>query len=174
MKIMVIGAKSAGKSTFSNKLSKKLNIPVVHIDEIVNNVGRDNNKEAEDLIHREADNPNWILDGNSFTRDRSYRIEKADYIILFRISPFKSFFSHILRWLEEKISKDKQRFGRSEGLHLGFAYDFAFNRWPKREKEILADVKTFNKHLTIIKNFNEANAFIEKVKISSSGELLIP
>jgi adenylate kinase family enzyme len=162
MRIMVVGAKSAGKSTFSNKLSKKLGIPIVHIDAMVNAVGRNNNKEAEELIKREADKPDWILDGNSFTRDRSYRIQKADYIILFKISPFKSFFAHIYRWFEEKRGKDTERFGRSEGLHLGFAFNFAFRRWPKREKEIVADVKAFNKKLIVIRNFKEADALVEQ------------
>jgi adenylate kinase family enzyme len=169
MKIMVIGAKSAGKSTFSNKLSKKLNIPVSHIDEIVNNVGRDNNKVAEDLIKSKADELDWILDGNSFTRDRSYRLMKADYIILFKINPFKSFFSHMWRWYEEKKNQDKERFGRSKGLHLGFAFNFAFRRWPKREKEIIADIKNLKKDFIVIKNFKEADNFVESAKISSSG-----
>ena len=92
MRIMVIGAKSAGKSTFSDKLGRKLSIPVVHIDAIVNSIGREKNREAESLIRKEADKPNWILDGNAFTRDQKYRLGKADYIIFFKTSPLKSFF----------------------------------------------------------------------------------
>lgn len=160
MRIMVIGAKSAGKSTFSDKLSKKLAIPVVHIDAVVNKVGRDN-KMGEELIRQEADKPDWIIDGNSFTRDRSYRLEKTDYVIIFTINRFKSFFAHCQRWFEEKMGIKKDRFGRSDGLHLWFAMDFAFRRWPKREKEIIAHARSLNKKIFFIRNFKEADSFIK-------------
>ncbi len=169
MRIMVIGAKSAGKSTFATKLGDKLKLPVIHIDALVNTIGRDNNKEAEDVIRREADKSAWILDGNSFTRDRTYRLEKADFVILFKTNPFKSFFSHIWRWFEEKRKGNTERFGRSEGLHLGFAFNFAFRRWPKREKEILADVKALNKKMMVVRNFKEADELIGKIDSSELG-----
>jgi adenylate kinase family enzyme len=160
MRIMIIGAAATGKSTFGEKLSKKLSIHLVHIDEIVNNAGRD--KIAGELIRKEADKPNWIIDGNSFTRDRNYRIEKADYIFLFTANRFKSLAAHIGRWFKER-KIEKITHGRSKGLHLGFILSFTLWRWPKREKEILEYAQSLNKKVIFIKNHKEADLHITQL-----------
>jgi len=163
MRIMIIGAAATGKSTFGAKLSEKLSIPLIHIDTIVNSVGRD--KIAEELIRKEADKLNWIIDGNSFTRDRSYRLEKADCIFIFTANRFKSLADHIKRWHKEKKEIEKVAHGRSEGLHLGFILAFTLWRWPRRQKEIIQHAKALNKKIIFIKNHKEADFCLTQFKL---------
>ena len=55
MRIMVFGDYASGKSTFSIKLGKKLNIPVIHLDRASELIGRGKNKEIAAFIRKEAE-----------------------------------------------------------------------------------------------------------------------
>lgn len=65
-KIIVIGSPGAGKSTFSTRLGRLLDIPVTHMDLLYWN--RDvTNVSREVLVERVAkamEAPRWIIDGN--------------------------------------------------------------------------------------------------------------
>ncbi len=85
-KVLVIGCPGAGKSTFAKKLSKKLALPLYHLDNIWfrpdgTHIERDefDRKLSELLAHEK-----WIIDGN-YQRTLRKRIEAADTVYLLDI-----------------------------------------------------------------------------------------
>lgn len=89
-RILIIGSNGAGKTTFSYKLSEKLNLPLVHIDSLY---WRDNwqvtpQDEFESAVLGEATKPCWIIEGNNL-RSLSQRLAYADTVFWFEFSPFR-------------------------------------------------------------------------------------
>lgn len=84
MKIIVIGCPGSGKSTFSQKLNKVLNIPLFHLDMLYHNAdGTHISKEEleEKLKKIFEENEKWIIDGN-YQRTLEMRIKECDTIFL--------------------------------------------------------------------------------------------
>ena len=84
MKIIVIGCPGSGKSTFSKKLSKILNLPIYHLDMLYHNsdgthISKEELEEKLKTIFKE--NNNWIIDGN-YQRTLDMRMKECDTIIL--------------------------------------------------------------------------------------------
>lgn len=88
-KILIIGSPGSGKSTFSFRLSEKLNIPIIHLDKLFWKSGWvSRSKEAFDkLLIEEMEKESWIIDGN-YSRTLPMRLEKADTVIFFDYSRF--------------------------------------------------------------------------------------
>lgn len=92
-KVMVIGRPGGGKSTFSIKLSKLLNIPVFHLDKYFFEqswIAR-NYQEFLSLQQEIIALPNWIIDGNS-TKSYEIRYQQADLCLYF------NFPRHLCYW----------------------------------------------------------------------------
>lgn len=84
MKSIVIGCPGSGKSTFSQKLNKVLNIPIFHLDMLYHNVdGTHISKEEleEKLKKIFQENEEWIIDGN-YQRTLEMRMKECDTIFL--------------------------------------------------------------------------------------------
>ena len=84
MKIIVIGCPGSGKSTFSKKISKILNLPIYHLDMLYHNsdgthISKEELEEKLKTIFKE--NNNWIIDGN-YQRTLEMRMKECDTIIL--------------------------------------------------------------------------------------------
>ena len=84
MKIIVIGCPGSGKSTFSQKLTNALNIPLFHLDMLYHNpdgthISTEELEEKLKLIFKEYDK--WIIDGN-YQRTLEMRIRECDTIFL--------------------------------------------------------------------------------------------
>ena len=82
-RIVIIGCGGAGKSTLARQLGEKLNLPVVHLDQIWWAPGswqHISREEFDAQVKAEMENPQWILDGN-FNRTLEPRLEKCDTVI---------------------------------------------------------------------------------------------
>ena len=65
-KILIIGLQGSGKSTFANKLGKKLNRKVVHLDKIYYESGwkhAQTKEEWRQTIRDLVSKDQWIMDG---------------------------------------------------------------------------------------------------------------
>ncbi|SHK32357.1 Adenylate kinase [Hathewaya proteolytica DSM 3090] len=81
-KIIVIGSPGSGKSYFSKKLAKLLNIPVYHMDNIYWREDK-THISREELVHSIDDIMNkeqWIIDGNYFST-MEQRLKGAETIV---------------------------------------------------------------------------------------------
>ena len=65
-RISIIGGSGSGKSTLANILSKKLDIPAVHLDAInyKDNWVEIDKTERDKIIEEKANDDKWIIDGN--------------------------------------------------------------------------------------------------------------
>ncbi|WP_042209584.1 P-loop NTPase family protein, partial [Paenibacillus durus] len=65
-RILVIGSGGSGKSTLSQKLSKILNIPVIHLDAHFWNANwvPTPNDEWDQIVEKFTNEDQWIIDGN--------------------------------------------------------------------------------------------------------------
>ncbi len=80
-RIIVVGPSGAGKTEFSRKLNKILNIPLFHLDNIFWNEDKTHiSREDFDLKLNEILNKNsWIIDGD-YSRTYEIRFKSADTV----------------------------------------------------------------------------------------------
>lgn len=85
-KIIVIGCSGSGKTTFSRKLHKIINLPVYYLDSIywkeaATHLTREEFIEKQNEIFKTNE---WIIDGN-YKHTLEMRIQEADLIFFFDI-----------------------------------------------------------------------------------------
>lgn len=81
-RISIIGGSGSGKSTLANILSKKLDIPAIHLDAInyKENWAEIDKAERDKEIEEKAREDKWIIDGN-YNKTLMQRLENADLVI---------------------------------------------------------------------------------------------
>ena len=82
-RILIIGCCGAGKTTLANVLSKRLNLPVVHLDRLWWNPGwiESSPEEFDARLAKELAFDRWIIDGN-YLSTMELRLENCDTIFL--------------------------------------------------------------------------------------------
>jgi adenylate kinase family enzyme len=84
-RITIIVLPGSGKSTFANKLSKLLNIPVYHLDKLLfNGTFRRDQEEFVALQQSLVDQESWIIEGCSITT-LEMRFSRAGTVIYFHL-----------------------------------------------------------------------------------------
>lgn len=164
-KIIVIGCPGAGKSTFSDKLSNILKIPVCHLDLVWHKEDKTTISRADfdDILEKILNKPSYIVDGN-YQRTLEIRLQASDTVFLLdyttevcltganeRVGKERN----DLPWIEEKVSDDfKQKI-----------LDFSNDNLPKIY-DLLAKYRD-NKNIIIFKNREEANKYLKELEKSS-------
>lgn len=160
-KILILGSGGAGKSTFSKKLAKKLNLELIHLD---HHYWKPNwkktpkeewGKEIEKLCQKEA----WIMDGN-YQSTLNIRIPTADTIILLNTPPLVC----LWRILKRRITKGKRIVapGCPERITLGFIWWILW-LYPKHKLPETLEIlkKHKNKKVFILKTTQNKEKFLE-------------
>ena len=158
-KITIIGCPGTGKTTYSVKLGKKLNIPVYHLDKVFwkNNwehISQDEFGKVQDEIMQ---NEKWIIDGN-FTKTIENRIKNSDAVIFFdypkRISLWRTFKRYLMHF--GKVRPDMGGYNK-EKLQWGHV-KFILN-YPREEiYNTLSNYK--DRSIFIFHNDSEAESFL--------------
>ncbi len=161
MKIMIFGDSGAGKSTFAKKLGEKLALPVLHLDEVMETMGREDKKAIGAFIEKETQKAKWIMDGNAFTKDTHARIKAADVIIVFDINRFKALWSHIRRYASKKLAKRASIGGESQKLNLPYYIPYILWQFPGRKNAAIHRAAEHNKKVIFVKNRKQANKLVE-------------
>ncbi|WP_435236494.1 AAA family ATPase [Psychromonas sp. PT13] len=107
-RINVIGTSGSGKSTFSRKLSEKLNYPYLEMDKMF---WKPNWVEASDqefftTLTNQISQPSWVLDGN-YNKTASIKWADVDTIIWIDYSFVRTVFQAIKRALIRSITKQE-------------------------------------------------------------------
>lgn len=86
-RIMIFGIPGSGKSTFSLKLSRLLNLPLFHLDKyfFVRGWKEGNYEEFLQIQRGLVDQDSWVIDGNA-TKSFEMRFSRADTVIYFRFN----------------------------------------------------------------------------------------
>lgn len=87
-KILIIGSNGAGKSTFSYALAEKLDLPLVHIDQIYWRGCWEVTPQAEfeNAVVQAAQKEKWIIEGNNI-KSLEQRLPYADTLFWFEFPP---------------------------------------------------------------------------------------
>ena len=164
-RIIIIGCGGSGKSTLARNLSKKTNLPVVHLDKIFWKEGWVNisREEFNTLLKEELKKEKWIIDGN-YDRTIKERIEMCDTVIYLDYPRMCCLFGVIKRVVS---SYGKVRPDMADGCPERF--DLEFLKWiwnfnkEHRDKFYNILQKEKNKQIYIFKNRKECNEFVKNL-----------
>lgn len=106
MKIYITGSSGSGKSTYANRLSKELGIPLFKTDDLYNSNKKRmfTMEEIEETIPIESD---WIIEGAYYIPKY---IKSADKVIYLKIGKLKTVLRILGRWLRDKEIRSKFSF----------------------------------------------------------------
>jgi len=172
-KILVIGSGGAGKSTFSIRLSKILNIEVIHLDTRYWQPGwvepskEEWKKTIEMLIARET----WIMDGN-YSGTLDLRIVACDTLIFLDISRWVCVWRVIKRFMK---NRNRRRPDMAEGCIDRFDLRFVIWVWNYRKRSRpkivkLIEEKTDGKTVILLRSDGEVERFLDCVRTTSMTE----
>ena len=164
-RIMIIGCGGSGKSTLARQLGEKLNIPVVHLDQLFWRPGWVSVSEAEfDDLHEAAlAEEKWIMDGN-FDRTIPRRLERCDTVIYLDYSRLACILGVIKRVL---TTYGTVRPDMGEGCPERFDLDFLKWVWNfndnkrQRNHQLLKEATDVEIH--IFKNRCQLKQFLKKL-----------
>lgn len=163
-KILIIGCAGSGKTTLSKKLSKILDLPVIHLDNHYWEPGWKKVpqeiwiKDVETLIDRD----NWIMDGN-YTQCLSFRLSEATSVIYLDMPRYKCLWRAFKRRLKFWVKRDDLPSGCIDRLSLQF-YLWIWN-YPKRSRQKTLDlINGFNGTVHIFKNEKQIKNWLNKMK----------
>ena len=82
-RVIVIGCPGAGKTTFSEKLQKKTNLPLYYLDAIWHKPDKTHipRSEFDERLHEILKEEMWIIDGN-YQRTLETRLQYCDTVFL--------------------------------------------------------------------------------------------
>ena len=158
-RICVLGPSNSGKSTFAERLGRKLNYPVLHLDQIAflphTNWVLAPIEETKRRHDAFIENETWIVDGQ-YMRYMPNRLARADTIVMIETNRFKC----LLRYLLRCIFGGKQRPGRLEGATREFNFEMV-------TMILFLQPKTWKTQMELIKHYPH----IHIIKVRSFKEL---
>ena len=165
-RIIIIGCGGSGKSTLARQLGEKLNLPVVHLDQIWWAPGNWKHLEREEFDRRlmqELEKPRWIMDGN-FNRTIEARLEQCDtviYLDMNRLVCLKSWLGRVIQnWGHARPDMAE---GCKEWIDPEFAaWIWNFNKNNRKRYYELLEQQT-EKKVLIFKNRRQVAKFLESL-----------
>jgi adenylate kinase family enzyme len=111
-RIMIFGRPGSGKSTFALNLSKRLNLPLYHLDKyyFIENWQERNREEFLQTQQEIVNQEKWIIDGNS-VRSLEMRYQRAEIVLYFAYPRLLC----LWRLIKRSFKKDTQIEDRAEG-----------------------------------------------------------
>lgn len=164
-RIIVIGCPGSGKSTFSRKLHELIGFPLYHLDMMYWNSDRTTvektvfRNQLSDVIQKEK----WIIDGNYGSTielrlqacDTAFFLDYSTEICLEGIRERRGMARSDMPWVERADEEDAE------------FIEFIKNYNVQSRPEIINLLNNYpDKSIYIFKNRNDADAFIEKLKIN--------
>lgn len=169
-RICIVGGSGTGKTTLSNALSKKYNIPVTHIDGIhhLKNWKTRDKSERDKIILDIVKKDKWIIDG-TYKDTLKERFEAADLIIWLDYSTFTQLKGITKRYLKNPGKEKPEIPGCKERLTWEFfKYVLNYNKSkryhiPNTLKNVSTDkILIFKKQKNLNKWLKTQNINIKK------------
>ena len=164
MKIFITGFVAAGKTTFGNKMSKKLGIPIYHLDRIRHH--KDWKKKNPAVVDREIrqilEYKSWIIEGGTKSEDFMTDIQdQADKIIIFDL-PFHNCFFNFFKRNRQDYGKPRQDLpeGHVQRLYLGSILWIFRDRFPDKYLRIRQIMNRHKNKTILIKDWKDADIIL--------------
>jgi len=102
LKIVIVGASAAGKTTFARALSEKINIPATFMDEIMWNPGWNyvGDQQVKSTLDEIVGTQQWLIEGYIANAARANLFTQADQIIYLDYSGWIMAWRYIKRTLQ--------------------------------------------------------------------------
>ena len=154
-RIAIVGISGSGKSTLANKLGKKLDLPVFHLDKYYWTLGWKERYatrgEFDVVVNGFTKQDKWIIDGN-YRTSIDMRFDRADAIIFMDVPKWRC----LLRVFRRVLNR-KQPFDKPEGVKE--KVDWFLVRWilnyPTHEMRQRVLRYSDTKKVFVVKNNNE-------------------
>lgn len=165
-RILIIGCGGAGKSTLAQKLGKKLDLPVVHLDSIFWLPGwvEMDRDTFDERVRQELQKDRWIIDGN-YNRTMPERLQYCDTVIYLDFSRFACLYG-IFKRLLTNIGKTRPDMGAGCKEKV----DWEFVKWVwnfnknKREKYYRMLNEAEGIETIVLKNRRMVNRFLKELE----------
>ncbi len=154
-RILIIGDSGRGKTTFSQKLSQKLNIPLYSTDDFFWKVkfSEPNDKqESIRLIEKVYLNDSWIVEGSTTDLIKP-GLEKADLIL-------NLVFRNIFEQWWALIQRNKNRDNENLLNHLIYVTRKRFSIGNDKEKKKKELLKPFSQKILTINSYKELDEIL--------------
>lgn len=164
-KIMIIGSPGAGKTTLAIKLSKKLNLPIIHLDQHGHTDQGEVSQEDLDIkIAQLVKQKSWVMDGH-YNRTLAQRLPFADTVIFLDYSRWQCLWGVLKRFLSYRGKHRSQIPGWNPGYltwtYLKFIWDFPYKR--KRIALGLVEKYAKNAEKIILSNRRQTEKWLESL-----------
>lgn len=161
-RIVIVGISGSGKSTFANKLGKKLNRSIVHLDKeqwTHDWKKRFSSDEWKKFIEELVKQDEWIIDGNN-RNTMDIRLNRADTVILFDFPKWRCLLRAFIR-----IFKIKEPFDKSKGTQERISWELAkyIIKFPKKDLEEFI-VSHKDKTIYIVRNNRDVKNLLNKLE----------
>ena len=171
-KISIIGGPGTGKTTLSNALSKKYNIPATHIDGIhhLKNWEIRDKSERDQIILDIIKKEKWIIDG-TYRDTLKTRLENSDFIIWLDYSTLAQIKGVFKRYFKIRGKEREEIPVCKERLNLEFLkYVINYN---KKKRYLISDtLKNIDRNKFIVFNKQkDLNLWLKNHDIDIKKEL---
>ncbi len=163
-RILIIGIQGSGKSTFANKLGKKLNLEVIHLDKYYYPHPHrwehtQTKKEWRETVRNLISKDKWIMDGN-YNSTLELRLSRADTVIFFKFNRFISLYGAVRRTFDRT-----QPFDKTEGIFNYLSWDLVKHiiKYPKKKVLRMLDPHKNTKKIFVVKNRKQAQKLLEEL-----------
>lgn len=160
-KILVVGCPGAGKSTFSKKLNKILDIPLYHLDNIWHKRDKTHitREEFDSKLKEILLTDKWIIDGD-YSRTYEIRIEYSD-TIFFLDYPLEL----CLKSAEDRIGTKRLDIPFVENEFDPLFKEYILNWRETTLPKLLASLEKYKdiKNIIIFKTREEANNYLKRL-----------
>ena len=165
-KILVLGSGGAGKSTFSRRLGKVLDIEVIHLDRLYwrPNWEKTPKDEWAEKVGHAISGDEWIIDGN-FGGTRRMRIEASDTLIILDVPRLKCLYRVVKRAIRYRgTSRPDMAEGCNEKIDLEFIM-WVWNYPSRSRKVMLTQLDEFSgKKIIFLRSDREMETFLNSLQ----------
>lgn len=164
-RISIIGMSSAGKSTLADALSRKLDVPCLHLDQIAfkkntNWARRPDEEFLDDLDRFLQEHDEWVMEGN-YSFCMSKRLPLTDSVIWVDNQSKSGF---LWRYITRSLINNKERKGRLEGAVKEFNWEMITHylfKHPDNTKKYSSLLKDHNIDPVMIRSMRALKAYYD-------------